>query len=142
MPLLKELQDKVRATHLVVRPADEWNKLSEKVRQAWTSGDEHQLDTARKFHLIAWASVARNILTDPFEGVGITTTPATTDWGIATLSTGKRSCQPQLSQTETAGTTGAQPRLRNFEEVMADYNACLDYLAGITSEPSPARNCS
>jgi hypothetical protein len=134
MPLLKELQDKVRATHLLVRSADDWNRLSEKVHQAWVSGDEHQRDTARKFHLIAWASVARNILTDSFEGVGITTTPATADWGIATLSTGKRSYQPQLTQTDAAGTTGAQPRLRNFEEVMADYSTCLDYLAGTTSE--------
>ncbi|BCW73440.1 hypothetical protein [Arthrobacter sp. NicSoilB8] len=136
MPLLKELQDKVRATHLLVRPAEEWNKLSEKVQQAWASGDEQQLETARRFHLIAWASVARNILADPFEGVGITTTPASTDWGIATLTTSRRSCQPQLTRSDTADpSTGTQPRLRSFEEVMTDYDACLDYLAGIPSPP-------
>lgn len=140
MPLLKELQDKVRAAHLLVRPADEWDRLSEKVHQAWASSDEHQLDTARKFHVLAWASVARNLLADPFEGVGITTTPAATDWGIATLSTARRSCEPQL--TDPAESMGAHPRLRSFEEVMAGYNACLDRLSGTTSEPFPTRNSS
>ena len=137
MPLLKELQDKVRAAHLLVRPAEEWNKLSENVHQAWDDGNEHHLDTARTYHLIAWASVARNILTDQFEEAAITIGRATTDWGIATLSTGKDNCQPQLAQTGTGTTTDGQLRLWSFEEVMADYNDCLEYL---TSEPSPVRN--
>lgn len=85
--------DKVRATHLLVRPDEEWNKLYERVQQDWASCNEHQLDTARAFHLIACASVARNILINPFEGAGITIDLAITNWGIATLSAG--SCHPQ-----------------------------------------------
>lgn len=140
MPLIKALRDKVRSTHLLVRPAEDWNQLSTRVEEAYSSGDEQQLEIARKFQLIAWASVARNILADSLESVGITTTSATSTWGIATLTTAKRSCQPQLSRADTAKTDGdAPPRLRNFEEVMTDYNTCLDYLAGITDDPFPAK---
>ena len=132
MSLPYELQDTVRATHLLVRSAEEWNKLSEKVHEARANGDEQQLDDARMFHVRAWASVARNILTAPFEGNGITITPATTAWGIATLSTGKRSCQPQLTRQEAYNAV-VPPRLRDFEEVMTAYNECLSYLVGTTN---------
>lgn len=140
MPLIEALRDTVRSTHLLVRPAEDWDQLSTRVEVAYRSRDEQQLEMARKFHLIAWASVARNILAESFEGLGITTTPATSTWGIATLSTAKRSCQPQLSWADTARPGGeALPGLRNFEEVMADYNACLYFLAGITDDPSLRR---
>lgn len=139
MTLLKELRDQIRAAHLLVRSSEDWNRLSKKVDQAWSSGAEDRIDTARKLHLISWASVARNLLADHFEGVGITTTPASSDWGVATLSTGRRSCQPLLIHEGAPAAAGA-PRLRNFEEVMTAYDACLDHLAGTGSGVSPAEN--
>ena len=139
MTLLEELQEKTLAAHLLVRSAKEWDNLAAKAQEALTHGEEIHHDTARKFHLLAWASVARNLLADPFEGVGITTSPATTDWGIATLTTGKRSCQPQLIHPVTD--PAAAPRLRDFDDVMAEYTACLSYLSGATTSPAekPAR---
>lgn len=137
---LNETSARVRAAHLLVRSTEEWDTLSEELLRAYDLKDNNDLEMLRESFLAGWKSVTRNLLTDTLNAIGVAVTPATTDWGIATLSTGKRSCQPQLTQTDTAGTTGARPRLRNFEEVMADYNACLGYLAGTTGEPSPARN--
>ena len=136
MPILNEVLDKVRTTHMLVRSAGDWNKLAGKVTHAWENGDDHHRESARNFHLIAWASVARNLLADPFEGVGITTIRATTAWGIATLTTGKRSCEPQLVEPQTGEKADDMPRLRDFDAVMAEYEACLNYLAGTTG-PGP-----
>lgn len=133
MSLFNELQDTVRTTHLLVRAAEEWNKLCEKVHEASANHDEQRLDEARLFHVRAWASVARNILADPFESMGITIAPATTAWGIATLSTENFSCQPQLTRPEVYN-ADVPPRLRDFEEVMAAYDECLNYLVGTTNK--------
>ncbi|GAA4039210.1 hypothetical protein GCM10023063_25630 [Arthrobacter methylotrophus] len=130
MPSLNETSARVRAAHLLVRSAEEWDTLSEELLRAYDLKDNDKVEMLHESVLAAWKSVTRNLLTDPLNAIGIAVTPATTYWGIATLTAGKRNRQPQLTQTDTPGTSGTQPRLRNFEEVMADYNACLEYLAG------------
>lgn len=140
MPSLNETSARVRAAHLLVRSTEEWDTLSEELLRAYDLKDNDKVEMLRESFLAAWKSVTRNLLTDPLNAIGIAVTPATTDWGIATLTAGKRNRQPRLTQTDTPGPTGTQPRLRIFDEVMADYNACLEYLAGTNSEPSPTRS--
>lgn len=136
MPASKETLAQVRAAHMLVRSPEAWNTLSAELVSAWEFNDDETLEMIREQFLAPWRSVAHNLLADTLNGIGISVTAATTDWGIATLSTSKDSFQPQLTSTNT--TTGTQPRLRNFEEVISGYNACLQYLVGTNNQPSPA----
>lgn len=133
MPSLNEIRARLRAAHLLVRTAEEWDSLSTELLRAYDSKNDELIQKSQETYLAAWKSVARNILTDTFEPFGIAVGAATHPWGIATLEAAGRSCQPLLATVDArAAGTAASGRayLRSFDEVMANYDACLTFLSG------------
>jgi hypothetical protein len=134
MQSMNEIRARVRAAHLLVRSAEEWDTLSVGLFRAYDTKDNELVDMLRESFLATWKSVTRNLLTDALDAVGITVTPATHPWGIATLETAWRSCEPllcspkELAVPSEAGDVYGGLRLRTFEEVMAGYDRCLGSL--------------
>ncbi|MCZ9884699.1 hypothetical protein [Arthrobacter sp. B2a2-09] len=134
MPSLNETSPRIRAAHLLVRSAEEWDTLSEELRRAYDLKDNDKFEMLRESFIAAWKSVTRNLLTDTLNAIGITVTQAVHPWGIATLAAAGHSCEPLLCAPEELPalpkTTSAYgtPRLLNFEEVMAGFNTCLTSL--------------
>lgn len=102
--------------------------------RACDSKDNELVEKLQGIYLATWKSVTRNILADTIEASGIAIAEPTHPWGIATLKAAGRSCQPLLCSPEelpdspgAAAAYGGLP-LRNFEEVVAGYEACLTHL--------------
>ncbi|MFF2300618.1 hypothetical protein [Arthrobacter sp. efr-133-R2A-120] len=131
MPSLNETSARIRAAHLLVRSAEEWDTLSEELLRTYDLEDNDKIEMLRESFLATWKSVTRNLLTDPLNTIGITVTQAVHPWGIATLNAAGRTCEPILCSPEglppfskTSDVHG-RPRLLSFEEVMTGYNTCL-----------------
>lgn len=133
MPSMNEIRARVRAAHLLVRSAEEWDTLSGELFRAYDSKDNDLVEMLRESFLAAWKSVTRNLLTDTLDAAGITVTPASHPWGIATLQANGRNCQPLLCTADgvpkiTVDAVYGGLRLQNFEEVIAGYGICLTHL--------------
>ncbi|MCI0141461.1 hypothetical protein KNN17_07700 [Arthrobacter bambusae] len=131
MPSLNEASAHIRAAHLLVRSAEEWDALSEDLLRSYDPNDNDKAEMLRESFVAAWRMVIRNLLIDPLNAIDITVTPAVHPWGIATLETAGRACEPLLCSPEglpafpkTSDIHG-RPRLLSFEEVMAGYSTCL-----------------
>ena len=134
MPSMIEIRARVRAAHLLVRSAEEWDALSEELLLAYESKDNDLAEKLRESFLAAWKAVTRNLLSDAFDAAGISIGPAAHPWGIATLGIPGRRCEPLLRSPDELpealgdATVHGGPHLRSFEEVMAGYDACLTFL--------------
>lgn len=127
---LNETIARLRAGHLMVRDAREWDALAAELRAAYESNDDELVDQLRPPFLQSWRTVTRYVLRDMFDAAGIEVTEPGHAWGIATLTGNGTSLEPLLCQAgpEKDGTddTGLLGRhLFTFEESMAHYADCL-----------------
>lgn len=118
---LKETIARLRAAHLMVRDAKEWDELSMNLWAAYDANDEELIEQLRSPFLQSWRTVTRYVLRDTFDAAGITVGEPTHPWGIATLSAKGTSCEPLLCRTE-----GFQ--LITFAEILSSYSDSLEPL--------------
>ncbi|MGO4250068.1 hypothetical protein AB4Y87_22975 [Paenarthrobacter sp. RAF54_2] len=118
---LNETIARLRAAHLMVRDAKEWDELSMNLWAAYDANDEELIEQLRSPFLQSWRTVTRYVLRDTFDAAGITVGEPTHPWGIATLSAKGASCEPLLCRTE-----GFQ--LLTFAEILSSYSDSLEPL--------------
>ncbi|MHC6220782.1 hypothetical protein [Arthrobacter sp. MMS24-S77] len=131
---LNETIARLRAGHLMVRDAQEWDELSTNLRRAYDSKDDELIEQLRPPFLQSWRTVTRYVLRDTFDAAGIAVTEPSHPWGIATLTVQGTSCEPLLcradeADTERTGTTAyGRFQLLNFADTMTNYADCLKRL--------------
>lgn len=128
---LNETIDRLRAAHLMVRDAHEWDALSADLRSAYEANDEDRIEQLQQPFVQSWRTVTHYVLRDTFDAAGIAVTEAAHPWGIATLTTNGSSREPLLclaDQTFGQGSSVAAmnaPQLLTFAETMTYYTECL-----------------
>lgn len=149
---LNQTIDRLHTAHLMVRDAGEWNGLSSALSGAYQRGDDDLIEQLQGPFLQSWRTVTHYVLRDTFDAAGISVTEPGHPWGIATLTFNGVSLEPVLSREDLAsfgdpaspgdpapldvtstpivagGVDAAGPGLFTFEEVMANYAACLTTL--------------
>ncbi|MDQ0028462.1 hypothetical protein [Arthrobacter bambusae] len=131
---LNETIARLRAGHLMVRDAREWDELSTDLGRAYDSNDDELIEQLQPQFLQSWRTVTRYVLRDTFDAAGIAVTDPSHPWGIATLTANGTSCEPLLCHPDAAGTDGLALatsgglQLRNFADTMTDYTDCLALL--------------
>ncbi|SDW57398.1 hypothetical protein SAMN04487912_103413 [Arthrobacter sp. cf158] len=131
---LNETIARLRAGHLMVRDAGEWDALSTELGAAYITNDDELVEQLRPPFLQSWRTVTRYVLRDMFESAEIDVTEPGHPWGIATLTGNGTTAEPLLcfpgsthgGSVEAAGVHGI--RLMTFEETMAHYTNCLEHL--------------
>jgi hypothetical protein len=129
---LNETIARLRAGHLMVRDAREWDALSRELGAAYHSNDEELVEQLRPPFLQSWRTVTRYVLRDMFDSAGIDVTEHGHPWGIATLIGNGNTREPLLCAAGSA--YGDDPagvhrvQLLTFEETMAHYADCLEPL--------------
>ncbi|MFH5877593.1 hypothetical protein [Arthrobacter sp. NA-172] len=132
--MLNEAVARIRAGHLMVRDAQEWDELSTSLARGYDSQDDELIAQLQSPFLQSWRTVIHYVLRDTFEAAKITIAVPTHPWGIAALSTTETTCEPLLCDAEgtIAGWADAPAygglRLLAFEEVMSNYTSCLSQL--------------
>ncbi|UKA60702.1 hypothetical protein [Arthrobacter sp. FW306-2-2C-D06B] len=131
---LNETIARLRAGHLMVRDAQEWDKLSTDLRRAYDSNDDELIEQLQPQFLQSWRTVTRYVLRDTFDAAGIAVTEPSHPWGIARLTANGTSCEPLLchaNETDT-GRAGAVTKsgvqLLTFADTMTNYTDCLSRL--------------
>ncbi|MFJ4030223.1 hypothetical protein ACIPWF_22950 [Paenarthrobacter sp. NPDC089989] len=94
---LNELLARLRAGHLMVRSAREWDDLATELSGAYEAGDEELIEQLRPPFLQSWRTVTRYVLRDDFDAAGISVSDPSSAWGIAVLESGGRMIEPLLS---------------------------------------------
>lgn len=142
----------VRASHLMVRDAHEWDALARSLSTAYHGKDDELIDQLLPPFLQSWRTVSTYVLRDIFDATGITVTASEHPWGIATLTANRTSCEPLLCDAEDSVEGRAEAavygglRLQTFEETMTSYATCLGRLSGeelqreLIYKPAKARN--
>lgn len=130
---LNETIARLRAGHLMVRDAREWDELSTELRRAYDSNDDELIEQLQPQFLQSWRTVTRYVLRDTFEAVGIAVTDPGHPWGIATLTANGTSCEPLLCQAGESGSEKAEAayaglQLLTFADTMTNYVGCLTRL--------------
>lgn len=131
---LNETIARLRAGHLMVRDAQEWDELSADLGRAYDSKDDELIEQLQPQFLQSWRTVTRYVLRDTFDAAGIAVTDPNHPWGIATLTAKGTSCEPLLchadeASTERAGTaTNSGLQLLTFADTMTNYTDCLTRL--------------
>jgi hypothetical protein len=130
---LNETIARLRAGHLMVRDAQEWDELSTDLGRAYVSKDDELIEQLQPQFLQSWRTVTRYVLRDTFDAAGIAVTDPSHPWGIATLTAKGTSCEPLLchageARTESAGGTYDGIQLLNFADTMTNYGDCLSRL--------------
>ncbi|MCZ9880313.1 hypothetical protein [Arthrobacter sp. B2a2-09] len=131
---LNETIARLRAGHLMVRDAQEWDELSTDLGRAYDSNDDELIEQLQPPFLQSWRTVTRYVLRDTFDAVGIAVTDPSHPWGIATLTANGTSCEPLLcyaDEADTESTAAATYRglqLLNFADAMTNYTDCLTLL--------------
>ncbi|MFJ6455988.1 hypothetical protein [Paenarthrobacter sp. NPDC091669] len=128
---LDETLAHLRAAHLMVRDAQEWDGLTTALGSAYEARDEDLIEQLRPPYLQSWRTVTGNALRDTFDAAGISVADPDHPWGIATLTANGFSAEPLLClvdeadahATETAGPDTI--RLLTFSEAMNHYADCL-----------------
>lgn len=132
MPFLKTISARVRAAHLLVRTAKEWDALSFELFRSYDGKHDELIEKLRESFLTEWRAVTRNLLADTLESAGIKVSAPVHPWGVATLEWDGLLREPLLCSVdqelpdalEEAAVYGGL-RLQNFDEVMAVYEDCL-----------------
>ncbi|GAA5197998.1 hypothetical protein GCM10023346_34110 [Arthrobacter gyeryongensis] len=131
---LNETLARLRAGHLMVRDAQEWDQLSADLGRAYDSNDDELIEQLQPQFLQYWRTVTRYVLRDTFDAAGIAVADPSHPWGIARLTANGTSCEPLLCHANEAGTEragGANAeglRLLNFADTMIHYTDCLTRL--------------
>lgn len=130
---LNETIAHLRAGHLMVRNAQEWDELSTNLGRAYDSKDDELIEQLRPPFLQSWRTVTRYVLRDTFEAAGIAVTDPSHPWGIATLTAKGTSCEPLLCRADEADTERTVSvygglHLLTFADAMSTYADCLTSL--------------
>ncbi|WP_028267041.1 hypothetical protein [Arthrobacter sp. MA-N2] len=130
---LNETIARLRAGHLMVRDAQEWDELSTNLGLAYDSKDDELIEQLRPPFLQSWRTVTRYVLRDTLDAAGINVADPNHPWGIATLTANGISCEPLLCHAdETDAETGAAvydgPQLLTFADTLTNYTDCLTRL--------------
>jgi hypothetical protein len=131
---LNETIARLRAGHLMVRDAQEWDKLSTDLRRAYDSNDDELIEQLQPQFLQSWRTVTRYVLRDTFDAAGIAVAEPSHPWGIARLTANGTSCEPLLchaveTDTGRAGAvTKSRVQLLTFADTMTNYTDCLSRL--------------
>ena len=129
---LNELLARVRAGHLMVRAAREWDDLAADLTRAYESGDEEILEQLRPPFLQSWRTVTRYVLRDAFDAAGIRVSEPSIAWGIAALEYGGHTIEPLVGasaqQLGEAPDASSGIRVLGFEETLAGYARDLERL--------------
>ena len=115
---LTETITRLRAAHLMVRDAKEWDELSTNLWAAYDANDEELVEQLRSPFLQSWRTVTRYVLRDTFDAAGISVGEPTHPWGIATLTANGTTCELLLCRAE-----GFQ--LLTFAEILSSYSDSL-----------------
>lgn len=128
---LNETLAHLRAAHLMVRDAEEWDALSAALAEAYSANDDDLIEQLLPQYLQSWRTVTRYVLRDTFDNAGITVADATDPWGIAVLTSRGITAEPLLCLPAAGGfeNQGASPlegrRLLTFPETMDHYAQSL-----------------
>jgi hypothetical protein len=126
---LNETIARLRAGHLMVRNAQEWDELSTSLWRAYDSQDEELIEQLRPPFLQSWRTVTRYVLRDTFDAAGIAVTDPSHPWGIATLTANGTSCEPLLCPADQAEWAEADVyeglQLLTFADTITNYADCL-----------------
>ena len=131
---LNETIARLRAGHLMVRDAQEWDELSTDLGRAYDSKDDELIEQLQPQFLQSWRTVTRYVLRDTFDSAGIAVTDPSHPWGIATLTAKGTSCEPLLCHADETSTERASAatngglQLLNFADTMTNYTDCLTRL--------------
>lgn len=137
---LNETIARLRAAHLMVRDAHEWDALSAALSDAYDSDDDDLIEQLQQPFVQSWRTVTHYVLRDTFDAAGISVTDPSHPWGIATLTANGFSREPVLCQVDLADpqgsavTTAGGPKLLTFAEAMTYYSDCLAPLFEHVSE--------
>ena len=132
--MLNETIARLRAGHLMVRNAQEWDELSTNLWRAYDSKDDELIEQLLPPFLQSWRTVTRYVLRDTFDAAGIAVTDPSHPWGIATLTANGTSCEPVLCHADEADTERAEAavygglQLLTFADTMINYADCLTRL--------------
>ncbi|MEV7606019.1 hypothetical protein AB0N65_11325 [Paenarthrobacter sp. NPDC089322] len=123
---LNETIARIRAGHLMVRDAAEWDELSANLARAYQDNDDEGIEQLRPPFLQSWRTVTRYVLRDTFDAAGINVAEPSHPWGIAILSANGASCEPVLGHADGEQVTSdGRVDLLTFEDTMANYARCL-----------------
>lgn len=131
---LNETIARLRAGHLMVRDAQEWDELSTNLGRAYDSKDEELVEELRPSFLQSWRTVTRYVLRDTLDAAGIAVTDPRHPWGIATLTANGTSCEPLLCHAGEADRERAEAaiygglQLLTFAAILTNYADCLTRL--------------
>lgn len=130
--MLNVLTAQVRAAHLLVRPEEEWDALTDDLWRAYDSEDSDLVDQLCEPYLASWRVVTRNLLAEPLAAAGIRVARPAHPWAIATLERDGVVQEPLLcfldgnvpDAWEAAAVNGGL-QLQHFNDIMAGYESCL-----------------
>ncbi|UXM93669.1 hypothetical protein [Paenarthrobacter sp. JL.01a] len=129
--MLNETIAHLRAAHLMVRDAEEWDALSAALADAYSANDDELVEQLLPQFLQSWRTVTRYVLRDTFDNAGISVAEATDPWGIAVLTARGMSAEPLLSLPAVNGFENPAAsalegrRLLTFPETMDHYALSL-----------------
>ncbi len=138
--MLNVLTAQVRAAHLLVRPEEEWDALTDDLWRAYDSKDSDLVEQLCEPYLASWRVVTRNLLAEPLAAAGITVARPAHPWAIATLERDGIVQEPLLCSLdhelpdswEAAAVYGGL-QLQRFNDIMAGYESCLKELLSTQS---------
>lgn len=136
--MLNETIAHLRAAHLMVRDAEEWDALSTALTDAYSANDEDLIEQLQSPFLQSWRTVTRYVLRDTFDNAGISVAEPNDPWGIAILASRGVTAEPVLCTKAPTGRHSAfeapaSPvagalsglRLMTFPETMDHYAESL-----------------
>jgi len=133
--VLIALAAQVRAAHLLVRPEQEWDSLTDALWRAYDSKDSDLVEQLYEPYLAACRVVTCNLLAEPLADADISVASPVHPWAIATLERGGIVQEPllcfldqdMLDASEAAAVYGGL-QLQRFNDVIAGYESCLKKL--------------
>ena len=133
--MLNVLTAQVRAAHLLVRPEEEWDALTDDLWRAYDSKDGELVEQLCEPYLASWRVVTRNLLAEPLAAAGIRVASPAHPWSVATLERDGVIQEPLLcfldddvpNAWEAAAVNGGL-QLQHFNDIMAGYESCLKEL--------------
>ena len=133
--MLNALTAQVRAAHLLVRPQEEWDALTDDLWRAYDSKDSDLVEQLSEPYLASWRVVTRNLLAEPLAAAGIRVARPAHPWAIATLERAGVVREPLLCSLDQdmsdpweAAAAGGGLQLQHFNHIKAGYESCLKEL--------------
>jgi hypothetical protein len=138
--MLNVLTAQVRAAHLLVRPEEEWDALTDDLWRAYDSKDGDLVEQLCEPYLASWRVVTRNLLAEPLAAAGIKVARPAHPWAIATLERNGIVREPllcfldnELPDPWDAAAVDGGLQLQHFNDIMASYESCLKELLSTQS---------